>query len=93
MNEQNKHSTEPQSLGSILPEALDAIEAGVPVEERSTAASIRYEEDNNAVLRDAAHAPGSTDEQRAELAEIIHKGDLAIDALKRGDGHSPTKPQ
>jgi hypothetical protein len=92
MNEQNTNSSDPRSLGSLLPEVLDVIEAGEAPEGRSTDASIRYEEDNNDVLRDAAQQPGVTDEEKADLAEIVYEGTLVIEALKRGEGHSPTKP-
>ena len=93
MAEQNTHDSSPQRLQDVLPEVLDAIESGAPVTDRSAEASLRYEEGNNAVLRDAAMQPETTDEERADLAEIIQEGNLAIEALKRGEGHSPTKSE
>ena len=92
MTNQNTTPTppnDPQPLGDILPDFLDALEAGTPPPDRSTESSIRYEEDNSAVLRDAAQQPEVTDEERADLADIIHEGDVAIQALKEGKGHSP----
>lgn len=94
MTSQNANHTQftndnPERLRDILPGFLDGLEAGTEPPDRSTEASIRYEEGNNAVLRDAACQPGVTDAERADLAEIIHEGDVALRALREGRGHSP----
>ena len=92
MENQDKNP-DPQRLSDILPDVLDVIEGRtVPLPERAPDASMKYEKDNNAVLRDAAQRPGVDDETVAELSGL-HEGDVAIEALKKGEGHSPLKPE
>lgn len=98
MSQEDKHSPNshpnPQRIGDILPDVLDAIEGRAPMPaERSENASIDYEQSNNAALRESAQKPGADDETVAELSELIHEGEVAIEALKRGEGHSPLKPE
>ena len=93
MENQDKNP-DPQRLSDILPDVLDVIEGRtVPPPERASDASMDYEEGNNAVLRDAAQQPGVKDETVAELSGLIHEGEVAIEALKKGEGHSPRKPE
>lgn len=89
MLDKNTYSkvSEPQPIGEILHYVLDDIEAGEVPNGRSDGSSLRWEIDNNEVLRNASEQPGVSDEEMAYLADLIHLGDLAIRALESGQGH------
>lgn len=89
-NKPSQEPGEPELLKDVMSGFLDDLEAGTLQTPRSDKASLRYEEENNAVLRHAAKDPAATDEQIADLAEILHEGDVAIQALKEGRGHGPS---